>query len=452
MATVATQPDSDLFDEWTKPAFLRRVRIRGFKSIAFCDVPLQPLTVLVGRNGSGKSNFLAALAFLGDVIRVGVPGALEKHGPWSSLVCRSAGTDAIEFDIEAGFTCGEPPRQLTTLADGNSSSSSELTRSDLQGQRFVARYRLKLTKGRWSAYGVEEEALDILLPTGEVYAHYGTEKGGGSIRWREIPDPVYRFQSLPPTHRSDFPLLGFLGIQPFIDLADGFRWMGFYNFSPRVMRPHQQPFPETLLAEDGGNLASVLRTTLETSPENFERIQDYLSIINPDVQSLAPIRYGAYETVHFTMRSSGPNAAQEFDAASMSDGTLRALGTLAAAYQVVPPHGHPSVIGIEEPETSLHPAASHALVSALDGATQYSQVLLTAHSPDLLGGRNLPLPCVLVVRLREGRTEIAPVDAAGREIVREELETLAELHRQNLLNPDEEQLERSASGSQGQEG
>ena len=47
-----------------KPPFLRRVRIRGYKSIAFCDVTLEPLTILVGRNGSGKSNFLDALAFL----------------------------------------------------------------------------------------------------------------------------------------------------------------------------------------------------------------------------------------------------------------------------------------------------------------------------------------------------------------------------------------------------
>ncbi len=61
--------------EGAKPPFLRRVRIRGYKSIAFCDVKLEPLTILVGRNASGKSNFLDALAFLRDALEEGVNSA-----------------------------------------------------------------------------------------------------------------------------------------------------------------------------------------------------------------------------------------------------------------------------------------------------------------------------------------------------------------------------------------
>jgi len=38
-----------------QPPFLRRVRIRGYKSIAFCDVTLEPLTVLVGRTRRGRA-------------------------------------------------------------------------------------------------------------------------------------------------------------------------------------------------------------------------------------------------------------------------------------------------------------------------------------------------------------------------------------------------------------
>lgn len=51
-----------------RPPFLRRVRIRGYKSIAFCDVALEPLMVLVGGNASGKSSFLDVLAFLRDAL------------------------------------------------------------------------------------------------------------------------------------------------------------------------------------------------------------------------------------------------------------------------------------------------------------------------------------------------------------------------------------------------
>src|SRR3989440_12533479 len=79
------------------PPFVRRVRIRGYKSIAFCDVTLEPLTVLVGRNAAGKSNFLDALAFLRDVMKVGVAEAvkLRPRGGWAALGCQSPATPKV---------------------------------------------------------------------------------------------------------------------------------------------------------------------------------------------------------------------------------------------------------------------------------------------------------------------------------------------------------------------
>jgi hypothetical protein len=51
MATASGLPAGEVADDRVKPPFLRRVRIRGYKSIAFCDVTLERLTILVGRNG-----------------------------------------------------------------------------------------------------------------------------------------------------------------------------------------------------------------------------------------------------------------------------------------------------------------------------------------------------------------------------------------------------------------
>ena len=77
---MATAPTTQVHeaDPHTRPPFLRRVRIRGYKSIGFSDVRLQPLTILVGRNAAGKSNFLDALAFLRDVMKVGVAEAAKR--------------------------------------------------------------------------------------------------------------------------------------------------------------------------------------------------------------------------------------------------------------------------------------------------------------------------------------------------------------------------------------
>src|SRR5438445_7746934 len=99
MTATTRQSEGDRVDERTKPPFLRRVRIRGYKSIAFCDVRLQALTILVGRNAAGKSNFLDALAFLRDVMKVGVAEAvnIRPRGGWSSLVCRSTDAPIVEI-------------------------------------------------------------------------------------------------------------------------------------------------------------------------------------------------------------------------------------------------------------------------------------------------------------------------------------------------------------------
>src|ERR1700674_4974791 len=106
MATELRKETAEAAEHWTKPPSLRRVRIRGYKSIAFCDVQLHPLTILVGRNAAGKSNFLDALAFLRDTMQVGVAEAVKARGGWDSVVSRSTPTSAIEIEIEAGFTCG----------------------------------------------------------------------------------------------------------------------------------------------------------------------------------------------------------------------------------------------------------------------------------------------------------------------------------------------------------
>src|SRR5260370_11441097 len=87
----------------SKPPFVRRVRIRGYKSIAFCDVTLEPLTILVGRNASGKSNFLDALAFLRDIVKLGVSEAVKRHGGGEAILCRMQEDRVVSIEIESEY-------------------------------------------------------------------------------------------------------------------------------------------------------------------------------------------------------------------------------------------------------------------------------------------------------------------------------------------------------------
>jgi predicted ATPase len=59
---------------------ITRVVLENYKSIAFCDVKLGPLAILVGPNGAGKSNFLDALRFLSEAVNGFVENALHDRG------------------------------------------------------------------------------------------------------------------------------------------------------------------------------------------------------------------------------------------------------------------------------------------------------------------------------------------------------------------------------------
>ena len=72
--------------------FIKRVILKNYKSIAACDVQLQPLTFLVGRNGSGKSNFLDALRFVADALNSSLGHALRDRGGINDVRRRSRGT------------------------------------------------------------------------------------------------------------------------------------------------------------------------------------------------------------------------------------------------------------------------------------------------------------------------------------------------------------------------
>jgi predicted ATPase len=244
-------------------------------------------------------------------------------------------------------------------------------------------------------------------------------------------------------------LLSVIGTQPFVELGEGLRWMAFYNFIPDAMRGLPMPTAGALLDKHGQNLASVLEGLEELEPESVRRVRDYLRAIAEEVEDFKVVRLGEYETVRFRLRGEAGQRRLEFDAAGMSDGTLRCLAALVAAFQVVLPHGYPSVVGIEEPETALHPAAMRALVDALDDTTQRTQILLTTHSADLLSGRDVSPGQVLVVRNRGGQTHITPIDPASREIIRKELYSLAELQRMDKLDLDEADLKRQAQRSRG---
>jgi len=144
---------------------------------------------------------------------------------------------------------------------------------------------------------------------------------------------------------------------------------------------------------------------------------------------------GPMETLEFRQDMAGSKHPWKFLAQNMSDGTLRALGVLTALLQSNIDYS-PMLVGIEEPETALHPAASAALREALTRAAEQTQVIVTSHSPDLLDDQSIDADSLLAVVSEGGETRIAPLDEASKTVLRDHLFSAGELLRLNQLAPD----------------
>ncbi|MHC4504834.1 MAG: AAA family ATPase, partial [Planctomycetota bacterium] len=160
------------------------------------------------------------------------------------------------------------------------------------------------------------------------------------------------------------------------------------------------------------------------------------------VQGIERVEYrtvGQREALQFK-QDVGMKHSFVFEALHMSDGTLRVLGVLLAVYQL----GNHSLVAIEEPEATIHPAAAELLVEVLLDAAKERQILLTTHSPDILDHKDLEDPHIRVVTAERNRTLISPLSESSREGIRKRLYTPGELLRAAELTSDTQVAEEAA--------
>ena len=378
---------------------ITRIALRNYKSIAACDVELAPLTILVGPNGAGKSNFLDALCFTSQALRFSLDHALRERGGINEVRRRSRG-HPNHFGVRLSFRLPE---------------SSGWYAFEIGAK----------PKGR---YIVRKEECVAFSPIGDRSGSFQVENG----RTVSGPSPT------PPAAGSDrLYLMQVAGYPAFRPVYDALAGMGFYNFHSDRIRELQSPDPGDLLKSDGSNLASVLASLKTDSPESAERVIEYLRQVVPGTLGMEPKAVGPKLTLEFRQEVRGDHHPWRFLANNVSDGTLRVLGVLVALYQGSGREsGNPILVGIEEPEGALHPAAAGVLTDVLLEASRRTQVVVTSHSADLLDRDAIPLESIVAVVSEEGETQLAALDGAGRAMLRDQLFTAGELLRIDQLTPD----------------
>lgn len=380
----------------TDSTFIRRVALRHYKSIAACDVTLGPLTLLVGPNGAGKSNFLDALSFVRDALRESLEFALRHRGGINEVRRRSGGHPThlgIRIDFRLPSASGWYAFEIGALPDGGFK---------------VAHEKCVVQRDRGGA----PDEFEVI--NGDVITDLGSPT--------------------PPASTDRLYLVNAAGLEQFRAIYEALRTMGFYNLNPKLMADLQDPDEGALLDKYGSNLASVLARLQKEDPSRKERIRQYLTRVAPTVHDFKFLPLGPKHAIEFRQTVEGQKAPWRFYASSMSDGTLRALGVLTAAFQFG--NGHRvRLVGMEEPETALHPAAAGVLLDSLREASETTQIIVTTHSGELLDRSDIQATQIRAVVNLNGRTIIGDIDTASRDALNQSLFTAGQLLRLDQIAP-----------------
>lgn len=369
------------------------VRIRNFRSIADADISLGPLTVLVGRNGAGKSSFVDAIHFVRDAVHIGLEHALMTR-KGISAVRRWAPRKPYDFEIGV----------------------------QIEDRSLWADYSFTIASGKQGTFRVKREICSVGSSSKSVDEGYEIKDGKLVSFTGEAGDLLERRVK----RAVDNNTLALSGLSFFSRRLSQLKFClngRFYNIFPNVLREPQKPSDESPLKDHGENLSTILKT-LHKSPRSRRSILAALTRVVDGVTDFRVREVGGFLVTE--LRHGEGELAPWFELSQESDGTLRLLGILAALYQQ-PSLSRRWMVAIEEPENSIHPGALAVLADEFDEAAARHQVLLTTQSPDLIS--RFSAEQLRVVERTGGITSIGTLHETQRAAIEQELFTAGDLLR-----------------------
>ena len=370
---------------------LTTLAVANYRSINHLVVPLARLNLITGPNGSGKSNLYRALRLLAETAQGGVVNALAREGGLSSTFW--AGPEVISRRMKLGEV------------DVHASVRQETRRLRLgfAGEDFSYAIALGLPIPGRTQFNLDPQIKHESIWAGPFYrpASELVERNGPMIRARDGRNWQVLAQHT-PLYDSLFDQVGSLQASPeVLQLRESIRGWRFYDhFRTDPQAPARQPQLGTrtpVLHHDGSDLAAALQTIIEVG--NPEALHAAISDAFPG----ARLEIECVPGGHFYIEFYQEGLLRPLSAAELSDGTLRYLLLVAALLTPRPP----SMMVLNEPETSLHPDLLPALARLIISASQHSQVWVVSHARRLIAALQQDPECnCIVLEKNLGQTEV----------------------------------------------
>ncbi|MBP3062370.1 Predicted ATPase [Ectopseudomonas chengduensis] len=347
---------------------LHTLAVANYRSINSLILPLGRLNLITGANGSGKSNLYRALRLLAETAQGGVVNALAREGGLESSFW--AGPEKISRRMLKG----EVPVQ------GSPRQNVMRLRLGFAGEDFGYAIALGLPEPSNSAFSLDPEIKRECIWAGAAYrpASLLVDRSGPMVRMREGRSWQVLAQHV-PNYDSLFDQIGNDPNCPEVfQLRETIRRWRFYDhFRSDAEAPARQPQLGTrtpVLHHDGRDLAAALQTIREIG----DRAALDAAIDDAFPGSRLHIDFQAGGRFAVELRQEG--LLRPLSAAELSDGTLRYLLLVAALLTPRPP----SLMVLNEPETSLHPDLLPALGRLIIAASKQTQVWVVSHASRLI--------------------------------------------------------------------
>ncbi len=369
---------------------IKYIKLKNFFSFKDETIDLKtPISVLLGINGAGKSNFFKAFQFISEGINGNLQKLiLDKWGGFDAIVYKGVENENInsnEIEIEFGIN------------------------ADLSKYGFIFPkdlvYRIRITKstGLNNYYISECIGFEGDICTYAILGLLNFENGEGTVGKIKFQSNIIKSSKRSFNNRelalsNAFDEDVYSAINAIKRVIESIDIYSLFDTSDNSkLRKSVRATGDLKLEQSGGNLPMVLNTIKINNKIAYRKIIKGLKVVN-----------GNFMDIDFNILGSGNielmidevNMDSSIHVSHMSDGTLKFLCLLAILYN--PSRG--DLIIIEEPEIGLHPDMQSVIADAIKDASQKSMVLFTTQSEKLLDA--FDLENVMVVEKTKGNYSV----------------------------------------------
>lgn len=410
---------------------LKIINVSGFKSLEGFSLEFHTgLNVIVGPNGSGKTNILSFLEFLSHLARNRLLDAVSRSGG-AGRIFRRGKTGALGRSLS--FTIGGDGQFHSYRDEGNITVfyeySAEIQLRETSGSLTYGRQSLKLSYEKPSAEWPvevevitdENESTKIRFSSSTLKEHLRDQfsprkKGGDATELKvAVEELVRRSCATTPLYHVLERYLRGAGLL----ISDLFGAQSF-NISPSAVRRTEDIASEPLIEEDGGGLAAVLFALTRTHQsedywddyryqpryrfhhpdETFTKIIAYSKIVSDAIQDITVEPDTIENQLRIFVKVDYGDGSLKLPFSLVSDGTAKWF-TLVTAIVT-----SRAVFAIEEPENFLHPLMQREIVRIVreefSSGFKDAFAVMTTHSETILN--SVDPDEMILVHMEEGRS------------------------------------------------